>query len=399
VPVWHEATKEWARQGRLVVLGVAQEHHADRCRLFAQWKGFDFPILHDPINLMGPKVVPLIVAIDEYGIVRAIKPKLEDFEQSFLNKSFGKSAQNLSQKVKPSEPDIKVLQRQAEQINSADAWLVLGDGLALWHSPTRIEEAISAYSQCLKIKPRDAAVQFRLGVCYRMRQESTLRHAGDFQKAVDLWSQALAKDPNQYIWRRRIQQYGPRLDKPYPFYDWMKRAEEDIKARGAEPVAVQVMPSGSEIAQPIKKLIVDLENVDCPDPKGLINRDTAGLIEAELTVVPPRISSGGSARIHVVFRPNKSLEAHWNNEAEPLGLWVELPEGWITDHKLLQALQPKEIESAELRRFDFDLQAPKNIAPGGIILNTYALYYACEGLKGTCQFLRQDIDIELEVIQ
>lgn len=399
MPVWHEATKEWTKQGSLVVLGIAQEHHADRCRLFAQWKGFDFPILHDPINFMGPKVVPLIVAIDEHGIVRAINPKLADFEQSFLNKSFSKSAQDLRQKAKPSEPDIKALRRQAEQINSADAWLALGDGLVLWHSPARIEEAISAYSQCLKVNPGDAAVQFRLGVCYRMRQESALRQAGDFQKAVDLWSQALAKDPNQYIWRRRIQQYGPRLDKPYPFYDWMMRAEEDIKARGAEPVAIQVMPSGSEIAQPIRKLLVDLKNVDSPDPKGLINRDISGLIEAELTAVPLRISSGGSARIHVVFRPNKSLEAHWNNEAEPLRLWVELPEGWITDNKLLEAPQPKEIESAELRRFDFDLQAPKNVAPGGIILSAYALYYACEGLKGTCQFLRQDIDIELEVIQ
>lgn len=28
----------------------------------------------------------------------------------------------------------------------------------------------------------------------------------------------------------------------------------------------------------------------------------------------------------------------------------------------------------------------------------HSLYYACEGIKGVCQFLRQDIDIEIEVV-
>jgi len=399
VPVWHEATKEWVREGRLAVLGIAQEHHPDRCRLFAQWKGFDFPILHDPINVIGAKAVPLIIAIDEQGIVRAVRPQLEDFEQNFLNKSFKSIEKDVGPKAKPSAPDIDALRRQAELINSADAWRDLGDGLALWHSTTRIKDAISAYSQCLRIDPEDEAALFRLGVCYRMRHESTLRQAGDFQKAVDLWSQALAKDPNQYIWRRRIQQYGSRLDKPYPFYDWMEKAEKDIKARGEEPVALQILPSESEIAQPIKKPIAALKKAVPPDPDGRIHRDTSGFIEAEVTAVPSSIDPGGSARIHVVFRPNVSLEAHWNNEAEPLRLWVELPEGWVIDARLLVAPQPEEIESAELRRFDFDIQSPKNAASGHVRLSAYALYYACEGIKGTCQFLRQDIDIEIDVIR
>jgi tetratricopeptide (TPR) repeat protein len=230
-----------------------------------------------------------------------------------------------------------------------------------------------------------------------MRHESALRQAGDFQKAVDLWSQALAKDPNQYIWRRRIQQYGSRLDKPYPFYDWMEKAEKDIKARGEEPVALQILPSKSEIAQPIKKPLAALKKAVSPDPDGRIHRDTSGLIEAEVTAVPSSIDPGGSARIHVVFRPNVSLEAHWNNEAEPLRLWMELPEGWVIDSRLLVAPQPEETESAELRRFDFDIQSPMNVASGRVRISAYALYYACEGIKGTCQFLRQDIDIEIDV--
>ena len=41
--------------------------------------------------------------------------------------------------------------------------------------------------------------------------ESAVRRPGDFQAAVDAWGSAPALDPNQYIWRRRIEQYGPRL--------------------------------------------------------------------------------------------------------------------------------------------------------------------------------------------
>ena len=114
MPVWHKATQEWVRQGRLAVLGIAQEHHSDRCRLFAQWKGFDFPILHDPINSLGPKVVPLMVAIDEYGIVRAVSPTLKDFEENFLDKHFEKPKQEQEQITKPSVPDIDLLYELAE---------------------------------------------------------------------------------------------------------------------------------------------------------------------------------------------------------------------------------------------------------------------------------------------
>ena len=52
-----------------------------------------------------------------------------------------------------------------------------------------------------------------------MRHDSGFRRIGDFANAVNAWSQARNADPNQCIWRRRLQQYGPRLAKPYPFYD------------------------------------------------------------------------------------------------------------------------------------------------------------------------------------
>ena len=70
-----------------------------------------------------------------------------------------------------------------------------------------------------------------------MRYDSAHRREGDFQRAVEAWSRALEIDPNNYIFRRRIQQYGPRLSKPYPFYDWVSRARDEITARGETPYA------------------------------------------------------------------------------------------------------------------------------------------------------------------
>lgn len=399
MPVWHKATQEWIKQGRLVVLGIAQEHHADRCRLFAQWKRFDFPILHDPINVVGPKAVPIIIAIDEYGIVRAVGPKLEDFERNFLNKNFEKADLDIGKMTKPSAPDIEALHHQAEQTRTAAAWITLGDAFALWHSPVRINEAISAYSHALGIDPEEGATLFRLGECYFMRYESDQHQPGDFQRAINFWGKALSKDPNQYIWRRRIQQYGPRLDKPYPFYDWIRQAEADIRDRGESPVVLQVLPSKSEIAQPIKKFLSASEEVTSPDPEGRIHRDSGGLIETEVAIVPMRVFPGESARVHVNFKPSEVMKAHWNNEVDPLRLWVNLPEGWKADNLLLVAPQPDDIESNEIRRFDFGVQLPQSISPGHVRFTAYALYYACEGIKGVCQFLRQDIDIEIEVVR
>ena len=80
MPVWHEATKQLVEDGKLVVLGVVQEQHPDRCRLFAQWKGIDWPILHDVLNLVGPDAVPIYIAIDEHGPVILTVP--DDSEDS-----------------------------------------------------------------------------------------------------------------------------------------------------------------------------------------------------------------------------------------------------------------------------------------------------------------------------
>ncbi|WP_169977222.1 tetratricopeptide repeat protein [Tautonia rosea] len=397
MPVWHDSTRSWVNDGRLVLLGVTQEQHADRCRLFARWQEFEFPILHDPINVLQSEAVPILTAIDEHGIVRDLQPRLETFEAEFLDRSF--PAEHTNAEVASAQPpDLDTLRNLARSNPTADAWRSLGDALALWGGIGRIDEAIEAYEHALALRPDDADSRFRLGVCHRMRFESPHRLPGDFQAAVDAWGQALNQEPNQYIWRRRIEQYGPRLAKPYPFYDWVDEATEALAARGEPQVPLAVMPTGAEIAQPSRDFEVFDAVEQSPDPQGRINRDRQGLIEAEVAVVPAKVRPGATARVHVTFLPNAIRKAHWNNESTPLRLWIEPPEGWRVSGKLLTAPQGDEAETNEIRRLDFEVEVPSS-ATGPTRIPAFALYNVCEDLGGVCLFLRQDLVIEVDVIQ
>jgi hypothetical protein len=401
VPVWHDQTREWVKQGRLVLLGVTQEQHADRCRLFARWKRFDWPILHDPINLLESPAVPTFVAIDEHGIVRAVGPRPETFAREFLDKTFADDAPPGA--PRPSgAPDPTAMRRAAEarRDRDADAWRAAGDALALWGGLARVDGAVDAYTHAVRLAPSDKDAWFRLGVAYRMRHESAGRRPGDFQAAVDAWSRALELDPNRYIWRRRIEQYGPRLAKPYPFYDWVERARSEITGRGEEPVPLGEEPSGSELAGPARDVgvgvAVEVAAAVEPDPDGRIHRDSQRLIEAEVVVIPRRVRPGGAARVHLSFRPNAAHTGHWNNESTPLRVWVAGADGWTIAPRRLEAPRGDQPESDEIRRLDFEVKAPR-AAPGKARLAAYALYNVCEQAGGRCLFLRQDLTIEIDV--
>ncbi len=390
-------TKKWVDQEKLIILGIAQEQHSNRCKLFAQWHKMDWLILHDPINSMAVDAVPVETAIDEYGIVRSLKPNLATLDKDFLNKSYTPVGIEISKKpIKASPPDLKALRRQAEQNPSPKSWRKLGDAYALWGGPDGINKAIEAYTKTISINGDDGDGHFRLGVCYRMRYESKHREPTDFQTAVDHWSKALATNPNQYIWRRRLQQYGPRLNKPYPFYDWVQTAINEIKARDEQPVTLKLLPMGSEIAAPARSFEAEHRDVKAPDHQGLIFRDTKGLVLSDVTVVPPNVKPGGTVRVYVTLRPNNKFKTHWNNEAPPLKLWVDPPGGWKVQPQLQIAPQGDQPETTEPRQLEFEIYTAEN-ASGKTKLSAYAVYYVCEGSKGLCYFLRQDIPITVTV--
>jgi tetratricopeptide (TPR) repeat protein len=395
VPAWNNKTREWVKGEKLVVLGIAQEQHPNRNRLFTQWHKIDWPVLHDPINVMQVRGVPIEVAIDENGIVRSLRPKMDTLEEEFLNKTFtGKGTEH--PKIKEIKPDTEVLRKRAEESHSSKAWRELGDALVLWAGQSKINDAINAYKQAIQINPDDGNAHFRLGVCYRLRYDSGQQASSDFQTAVNHWTRSRVLQPNQYIWRRRIEQYGPRLTKPYPFYDWVETAAQDIIARGEKPIELMVLPTGSEIADKGSSFEIKEQNVKPPDPQGKIYRDEKDLILSEVTVVPPQVKPDETVRVHVTLRPNSRLKAHWNNEAEPLKLWIDEPDGWKVEPQLLTAPQGDRPETSEPRHLEFEVRAAAG-AKGTTKLNAYALYYVCEDTSGACYFLRKDIAVTITV--
>jgi len=269
--------------------------------------------------------------------------------------------------------------------------------LVLWGAENKRDEAIAAYEKSISLDSGHSPTYFRLGVAYRKRYESGIRKPHDFQQAVEHWMRALEMDPNQYIWRRRIQQYGPRLDKPYPFYEWVATARQDIQARGEKPAPLLVEPAGAEFASPLKSFAADHFARQQPDAQGRVLREQEGFIDVEAALVPAAARSGESVRVHVAFRPNLERKAHWNNEAEDLVVWVDPPRGWEVSNRYLSVPNPKAVVSQETRTLEFELKCPEKALPGSVRIPTYALYYVCEDVNGICLYRRQDVVLEVQV--
>lgn len=396
MPGWHDAIKDLYESGELQVVGIIQEQHPDRCRLFMQWKQMGWPILVDSLNLLEVSAVPITVAIDQHGIVREKGLRLDkadEFRTGFLQTTFEAPGADHSATPPTRWPEAV---KPAESADAA-AWADFADLIVRSNDLSRISDAMQAYRKALETHPEDGWLEFRLGVALRKRYDSDSRQDGDFQAAVDHWKAALDIDPNQYIWRRRIQQYGPRLDKPYPFYDWVPQAREEITARGETPAPLIVEPGGAEFAEPATELATMDAPAEPPDPRGRIHRDEGEFIELERVVVPNSIAPGEASRIHVNFCPREEIKAHWNNEVDGLEVWLNEGEGCQLDSSYRSLPNPPQVVSLEERKAEFEIHCGEDAAAGPRILDGYALYYVCEDVRGTCLYRRQDFQVVMEV--
>ena len=121
----------------------------------------------------------------------------------------------------------------------------------------------------------------------------------------------------------------------------------------------------------------------------------SGLVAAEVVVTPPRISAGES--VHVQVTLSLAGGAHWNNEVEPLRLWVRPAEGWTALPPYAVCVSPDAPTSDEPRSLEFEASAPEDAPDGLVRLSCYALYYLCEDAEGICSYLRLDIPVQVEV--
>lgn len=379
------------------MVGLIQEQHPDRCRLFMQWKKMKWPIMVDALNLLDVATVPITVAIDEYGVVRGVLRRSDSLRAELLDATFEKPADWKRRRSK--KPSLAKLEKRAGELKSEQARRDYADALLMWGGDKRLDLAVDTYISAMITEPADGRTYFRLGVAYRRRYESEHRRPDDFQNALKSWTAALDANPNQYIWRRRIQQYGPRLDKPYPFYDWVHQARKEITAAGGKPVELAVEPGGAEFAHRIRSFESQSAPRTEPDSAGRIQRDTK-LIHMETAVAPAVMKPGASVRVHLTFRPDKKADAHWNNEAEGLVVWINPPQGWQVDQRFLLLDNPTESAvSSEPRKIEFELKSPDGVEPGSVVIPAYALYYVCEGASGTCVYRRQDLKLNITIQQ
>lgn len=401
MPGWHDATRELQAAGKIQLVGVIQEQHPERCRLFHEWKQMDWPVLVDSLGLLGVDAVPLTFLVDEHGVIRKTRAKAADLE-AFLATDYPAPAEL---PAPAAAADIAALASRASESTRAADSTALGDALFLTQDAARLDAAIDAYERARSLANAagDAVpeVDFRLGVALRRRYEGATARPDDFRAAVAAWGRALERRPGQYIWRRRIEQYGPRLEKPYAFYDWVPEARAAITARGGTPPPLAVEPGGAEFASPSKEFRVEAAERQEPDARDALPKDTKRLVVTASAIAPARVAPGKTARVHVRLEPDRARHAHWNNEAGETVLWIRPPDGVEVDRPWRSVPNPKEPESTERRELEFELRlgetAVRAAKNGRVRVPAYVTYFVCEGDEGVCFYYRQDLTIEVEV--
>ena len=390
--MWHDRLETHQQQGRIQVLGIIQEQHPDRCRLFMQWKRMDWPVLVDSLNLLQVSAVPHTLLIDAEGVIQAINPKPQALEL-FLN------AEEIPMKTRDQKtpatmiPSLDRLEDLARLEDGMDAWATYARALFLWGGDARLPEVIRAYQRALERGTDDGWLHFRMGVAYRRLFDLSGSQMSSFRHAVRHWQMALERDPNQYIWRRRIQQYGPRLDKPYAFYDWVGQARMEVLQRGGQPHALRVEPSGAEFALPLRVGQTNTNKDKEPDPLDKVFRAEKGDMVLEKTVVASTGDGMKALRVHFSMLPAPRKEMYWNNEAEPLMVWIHPARGWSGGGQLLIHASPPEVTDRKPRHLEFELE--QSMTNAADTISGYALYNVCESVNGICLYRREDFTINL----
>lgn len=385
MPVWHELTKELRAAGDIKVIGITQEQHAERCQLWAQWQQIDWPILWDPFNLTGSAAVPIAMAVDESGVIRNLRLHPRKFEQQVKKEFLDMEFPAMIGGLEGGEP---------EPILPPLPW----------------QEHLPALQKVVQEHPDDAGAWFRLGVALRMRFDHPAEaKADDFQRAIDCWRQALKLNPSQYIWRRRIQQWGPRLDKPYPFYDWVAQARSEIRARGETPIALPAPVF--DAAQPSGEGSEAVAQGAYPDNASMIPRDEKQFIGIRHALVKhtqiPRANDQAPAwkqdvlRLHLLLQPDAKRKVHWGWEGGPCQIWLYDAEGWEIEQDYFRVEPQPTGDQAAAVELDGSVQGVnfeirRSAEEAASELKGIAFYYICVGESGECTFLARDFSIPLE---
>ena len=121
------------------------------------------------------------------------------------------------------------------------------------------------------------------------------------------------------------------------------------------------------------------------------------MLRAILIATYGAVASGQTARVHIVFRVDSSAaKLHWNNEAEPLRVWLDPPDDWSVSERFLTSALPARPVSNEERCVEFEVKVPATASLKRSITG-YAVFHVCDDSGGTCRFARLDVRVEVPV--
>jgi hypothetical protein len=215
----------------------------------------------------------------------------------------------------------------------------------------------------------------------------------DFAEAVHHWQTALTMEPANYIWRRRLQQYGPRLDKPYPFYDWIAQARKDLLARGEQPHPLVTEPHGAEVARPLRKPEPAQPHAHPhPDPQNKLRKDVnESLFSYQTTYVSHTSEEDVAYRVFLEIQPKEAF-TKWNDEAGLSTVRITPPEHWEAIPTVTSLLPRTEGDLQAARLVEFELRRKNDRAddlPPETSLQIFL--QTCYGQEGRCELIRRDL--------
>ena len=375
-----------------MAIGVVQEQHPDRTRLYKQWRELDWPIFVDSLNtLHHVSVVPIPMALDENGVVvhSSFRPtQLADFMARDKAAPIPDSPENRVEAV-----SFETLRANA---GSAITWRILGEALFNYGETSDLGESIAAFQKAIELDPEDGYAEFALGAALRRRYESPFRVAGDAQAAVEHWGKSSPSTRTTTSAAEDSSNTDRASTNRTTFIFWVNEAREAIRGRGETPHPLAAEPMGSEIAPPGDDDAVLATKTNL-DPDGQINRDEKGLVGIETLVTPQPVKPGNRVRVRLTFRLREAFTPWWNNEADNLMAWFNLPDGITRVEGTLQFPNPTEPETQELRQIEAELRIGPDVPGGNTIVPGYALYYVCEDAGGVCYYLRQNFTLSITV--
>lgn len=370
--MWHAKAKPFVESGEMAILGVVQEQHAERAQLYKQWKQYDFSIAQDASTQLNLAAVPIPILIDEHGVVRKLRARPGDLDK-FIKQDFSAPSETAAASQSGGS-EVAKLVMQANQILSSQ-------------TEPDVDKAIATFEQAVASEDKNGKALFGLGVAYRMRFDKS-GNIDDFAKAAANWQAALAVNPNQYIWRRRIEQYGPRLTKPYPFYDWVETAQKEIVARGEEPVALKAKLTGTEVASPRQAANSAKDKPENPDPEAKILKDEK-FLAVTATTVPAVTKSKKQMRVHL----HCSIEgAKWNDEAPGMQVWIDDSSDGAPESRLLEYSVGNQ-KPGSTRTVDFEFQLADAKQPAKV--RGFVLFHCCDD-SDVCFYYRKDFELPVQ---